>query len=411
MSGRSPALNYRRPAFYGMLATLVVVLSAFALRDRDRAASVGPANRFASLVPWPAEITTITAPSLSGATFPELPMAVSPIADAGRSLSAPGQTVVTHPMPPELASIRQLTFDGCCPGAWWAADSASIQFIDRPEGRLGIYAVPLWPPGSLPQMVDTALALRTGDTRFLVRPEQDQSMVKDVQTGAEWSLPTGGHPVRLSRDGSRAVWWEAPGGRAQVDALGRIYGSNIDGSDAQPIGGLWDADVVAFLPDNLNVLVSGRAERDSPVYLLATIDSRTGAMRELARGHWLSDVLLAPGGAWAAYLVSLDRGDPEANGVWVVPTEPGKAAPVKLPAFGAYRWRDDHRLVYVPMDPGARSHALWQLDMSTGEAIRLLDPDAVPIRIAGNDWSIAPDGRTLAFVSEDDRNIWAVELP
>ncbi len=409
-SARSGPIKLRSPVLVAMLAGLVVALSAFGLRGREAARREGPLARLAALARWPLAAPTATARPRPA--YGSTPVLTRPLAaGAGSSLPAAVPPAFRHPAPGELAPIRQLTFDGCCPGAWWAADSAAIHFIDRPGEQLGVYAVPLWPPGGLPQIVDTELALRAGGTRLLVKPAEDHSIVRDVQTGQEWPLPTGGNPVRLAADGSRAVWWEEPGGRAQIDGLSRIYGSTIDGSDAQPIGGLWDADVVAFLPDNLNVLVSGRPERDAPTYLLATVDSRTGAMRELARGMWLSDVLLAPGGAWAAYLVSLDRANPEANGVWVAPTEPGRAAPQKLPAFGAYRWRDEHRLVFVPMEPGAASHSLWQLDVATGEVARLFDPAALPIRIAGNDWSISPDGQTLAFVSEDDRNIWAVALP
>jgi hypothetical protein len=42
---------------------------------------------------------------------------------------------------------------------------------------------------------------------------------------------------------------------------------------------------------------------------------------------------------------------------------------------------------------------------------RLLDPAEVPIHIANNDWSVSPDGHTMAFVSQDDRNIWVIDLP
>ena len=83
----------------------------------------------------------------------------------------------------------------------------------------------------------------------------------------------------------------------------------------------------------------------------------------------------------------------------------------KLDFVGAYRWRDGSRLAYVPMQLGAPSHELWQIDVETGETERLLGPESFPFRIANNDWSISPDGATLAFVSEADRNLWVADLP
>jgi hypothetical protein len=134
-------------------------------------------------------------------------------------------------------------------------------------------------------------------------------------------------------------------------------------------------------------------------------------MDELVRGRWLGQVSVSPDGGWLAYMVSLDRDQLDANGIWVAPTTPGLAAPRKLEAYGAYRWRDESRLVYVPMMPGAAQHALIEFDVHRGASTLLFDPASMPIRIASNDWSIAPDGGTMAFVSADDRNIWVLSLP
>jgi len=406
-------LTPRQSVFAAMCAGLGVALMAFALRHGQAAVSRTSLEHLGRRPAAPTAATVAMTPA------PAWPTPAPALRLARHSSSAaparPGPT--RHPNPPpaapdaDLVPIRQVTFDGCCPGAWWAADSSALHFIDRPNGRLGVYGVPLRPPGSLPRMVDTALDLRDGGTRLVVHPAAEHSVVKDVESGLEWPLPTGGNPVRLAPDGTRAVWWEAPAGRAQVELLGKVYASGIDGAGAQAIGGLFDVDVVGFLADNVQVAVVGRPVRDDPAYILAALDTRTGALRELARGNWLSDVVLSRGRAWAAYVVSLDRRNPDANGVWVVPTDPSTGGPRKLDRFGGYRWRDDQRLVVVPMEPGSASHSIWQFDAAAGSTTRLVDPAAVPIRVANNDWSVSPDGHHLAFVAEDDRNIWVVELP
>lgn len=280
----------------------------------------------------------------------------------------PGAVPRPHPAPPSaapaagsamsgLGRIRQLTFDGCCAGAWWAPDGSVVHFIDRPGGQAGIYGVAIWPPGALPEMIDAEVTVRASGARYLIRPAGEHSIVTDMQDGAEWTLPTAGAPARLSPDGSRVVWWDAPGGRAEVDSLNRIHASDIAGQAVREVGGLYGANVVGFLANGVEVLVVGRPLRDSAMDVLVALDTDTGAVREIARGMWVTDVLLAPGGAWVAYMVSLDSDAPEANGIWVAPTGAGAGAPRRLDRVGAYRWRDPVHLLMVPSIPARRPRA------------------------------------------------------
>lgn len=333
------------------------------------------------------------APPVIGPAHPQLPM---------------GGTV-DRPLVP--GQPRQLTLDRCCSGAWWAHDSTMLEFIDRPAGSGGaaVYGVPLWPPGSLTVPVDIEVLERTQSERYVVRPEGAQSIVHDVTTGREWPLATAGDPVQISPDGTWAVWWDSPAGRAQIDALVKIQAAGVDGSNPHDLVTLWGGFVDHFLPDNQRVLVTGRPARNDALAILATLDVVTGTMVELARGLWLDNVALSPDGAWVVYTVSLDRAHPDQNGIWMVATAGG--APTKLPFVGAYRWRDRDRLVYVPMELGVPWHSIWQYDATKRQGERLMDPAAAQIRIANNDWSISPDGHSMAFMSEQDRNLWVLDLP
>ncbi len=394
-----------------VLAAAGVAMLVFANGDRpgtplrrwmDRLAGADAATPTASGDPATARPTAARAAPLAAARAPgAVPHPAAPTA----VLPPPGSASSG------LGRIRQLTFDGCCAGAWWAPDGSAVHFIDRPGGQIGIYGVAIWPPGALPQMIDAEVTVRASGARYLIRPAGDASIVTDVASGAEWPLPTGGAPARLSPDGSRVVWWDAPGGRAEVDSLNRIHASDIAGQAVREIGGLWGANVVGFLANGVEVLVVGRPLRDSAMDVLAALDTDTGAVREIARGTWVTDVVLAPGGAWVAYMVSLDSAAPEANGIWVAPTGAGAGPPRRLDRVGAYRWRDPVHLLMVPLEPGAPAHSVWQIDAATGDAARIVDPAEIEIRIANNDWSVSPDGRRLAFVSEADRNVWLVELP
>lgn len=414
--------------------------------DRSSMAALRPASRGPRATPrpviWPAlGLATPLAPgdpvggggsdSLSGAAQAAASPHPAPLA-LGTSQAAPGApaaaaaqaiptgapaapAVLAPAAPPgageALPRLRQLTVDGCCPGAWWSGAGDALHFIDRGAGGAGIYGLSIWPPGGQPTMVDTELAMLADGTRYHIRPAGTQSLVRELDTGREWLLPTGGNPLRLSPDGTRVVWWEARGGRDHHDSLSRIYTAGIDGADPRELGGLYGTEVIGFLPGGGEVLVLGRTERDRPTDVLLALELGTGAMRELARGAWLSDVLLAPSGQWVAYLVSLDRSQPEANGVWIAPTGPGAGAARRLDRFGAFRWRGEDRLLLVPMEPGAASHSLWEYEAAGAAGRPLFDPAEVAFRIAGNDWSVSPDGRHLAFMAEEDRNLWLLELP
>lgn len=398
-------------------ALLVLVLAMAAAMAYERLGRSSPVTSLASASLGrflPAPVVTVTrAPRLPD----EVPAVDLPertaMPDGGGATPEPLRLVaagaVERPRYPGQA--RQLTQDGCCSGSWWSHDSSSLLVVDWPAGapQTALYRLPLWPPGAAAEPADVQGILDGQANRYVIRPAGDHSLVEDVATGATWPLPTGGHPARLSPDGSRVVWWAARDGSDRHTRAVHIHSSRIDGSEVRELGALWGAEVVGFLPDNRRVLVTGRPAVNRSVAILATLGVESGALTGIARGQWLGHALPSPDGHWVAYTISLDREDPAANGVWLVAVDGGP--PQKLPFEGAYRWRDGNRLVFVPLLPNGGSHEVWQYDVAAGAMAPLLDPVETPLRIANNDWSIAPDGRTLAWQDELDRNLWVVDLP
>lgn len=324
---------------------------------------------------------------------------------------APAPRSVDRPLFP--GRPRQIVPDGCCPGAWWEADSSGLDFIDRPPGSqsTAIYTAKLWPPGGSPTMLDIAVGLASGAARYRIRQSGTDSIVHDTTDGSEWSLPTDGNPVRLTPDGTRAVWWESWGGRADIDNLVRVYGADIHGTDPRELVALFGATVPACMPEGARCLVIGRPVKDQALFVLGLLDTVGGSMLELARGTFLSDATLSPDGRWVAFTLSLNHDHPERNGVFLAPTFVEELGRIKKLEFeGAYRWRTPNRLVYVPMHPDGSNHVVWEMDAVTGAARAIIGPEA-QIRIANNDWSISPDGATMVWVDERGRGLWAVDLP
>jgi hypothetical protein len=108
-----------------------------------------------------------------------------------------------------------------------------------------------------------------------------------------------------------------------------------------------------------------------------------------------------------AYL-AVFTGDSSQDGLWVVRTRDGRTT--KLDIFGAYLWRDEGRLLVIPLEPGKVGQRLVEANAKTGELRALTDPSATRLNIAGGDWALSADGQRMAFVSADDQNIWILEI-
>ncbi len=314
----------------------------------------------------------------------------------------------TASRPLAILMPRQVLAAGCCPGVWWSPDSRELWYFDgRQAAGTAVFGVSLWPPGSEPRAVDVGTAGMVGG-RYVVRREANRVALTEPDGDVVGTLPAGDAAWLVSPDGRRAVWWTAGGDREAIKTLIPIYGSDIEGRAPRRLLDLWGSHVVSFHPDNQRVLVIGRPARDRARSMLLLLDTVTGAVEVLAAAAFLDGAALSPSGEWVAYMVSLDREHPEDNGVWVTSTLTGERR--RLPVDAAYRWRDGHRLAYIPLG-SAPWHDVWQFDVATGETRRLLEGRALSLRVANNDWSFSPDGQTLAFVAEQDRSVWVIDLP
>jgi hypothetical protein len=53
---------------------------------------------------------------------------------------------------------------------------------------------------------------------------------------------------------------------------------------------------------------------------------------------------------------------------------------------------------------------LFQLTAPNPTAVPLTDPTTQAFKVAGGDWTVAPDGSAVAFVSGTDKAIWVLGL-
>ena len=109
------------------------------------------------------------------------------------------------------------------------------------------------------------------------------------------------------------------------------------------------------------------------------------------------------------YLVRFNDNSDE-NGIWLLDLQDPNLEPQPLPFFGAYRWRDNQHLVYVPFDPEADSLTFYEYDVVSGETRPLFphDGSSLNLAIANNDWQISPDGTKIAMVAAKDAKLYGI---
>lgn len=336
--------------------------------------------------------------------------------DVGTAKSVAVATLV--PVPIETAAptstaapmLRRLADGGCCTQPFWSADSRQVRYIDQPgrDRPVGIWGVDVTEVDARPQLVTERIGYYTRGMDYLVETDDDVTTIERLADGQRWTLPARGRTISISPNRKTIAWdvtnFDLPFERQ----VSQVWVANLDGSDARSIATTARGGVAGWITDDA-LLLSGRDSLGSREQRLFRLALATVETVELAHSERLRGGLLSPDGHWLVYYIALDE-DPAQNGLWLVRTDGTDRRRIERSLFGAYQWRDNQRLLIVPMQPVAESHELWELDAETGQQRRLMDPATTPFKVANGDWSVSPDGRYVAFVASQDDNIWLLDL-
>jgi hypothetical protein len=314
------------------------------------------------------------------------------------------------PTPTAIAVVEttRLTIGGCCAYPEWSHDSEWVLFLDNPSDAepAGLYGVPV--DGGEATLIHARVGAYSRSKAMLAYHEAGRMYVERWADGARWSIPSEGRIVRFSPSG-RQVEWDITSKSIQFPEVRqrKVWLSNFDGTGAQEVVTVNGGGFVGWVEDESAILVTGRLAPSTPAGIWR-IAIENGAGQLLLEVNRPRSPLLSPNGEWVAFYVAFDS-DPESNGLWVIRTD--GTGLQKLDLFGAYRWRDDGVLLVIPMHLNASGPSLWQVDLLSGETVRLTDSDSSHIPIANNDWQPSPDGTRIVFLSSEDRNLWVISLP
>ncbi|MCB0168710.1 MAG: PD40 domain-containing protein, partial [Anaerolineae bacterium] len=323
--------------------------------------------------------------------------------------TAPTDTPTPPPATPEL---RQLTEGGCCVQPFFSPDGQQVLFIDKPDpaAPAAIYGVDVSNPPAAPVLVDDVIGFRSPDRTTVATMDGDLARFVDEATGESWAVDTGGNWPRYSPDGQQIMWeardQEGPYDLRQTD----IWLADLRGDNAQLVTTVTGGGSVGWLPDSRRIGLVTREVQGEEAQTLSILDVTTGQQTKLVRDKRIRGIEISPGGSWIVYFVTFSD-TPGNSGIWVANPEGTVVQKLNVPAFGAYHWRNDTSLMFIPMRESAEtSMQLWQVDVVVNESRPLTDPNSQVFSISNGDWTVAPDGNSVIFVNSVDQNIWLIAL-
>lgn len=381
------------------------------LDDQPEASAGGPLlNEFAN--PWPPDFpanTRLGTPLQSDATA----ICTSPPHSAASTLTSSDPLRRENPL---LSSLQMLTTGRCCTQPFWSPDARQVLFIDRPSPvrPAAIWAVSTDSPEAGPYLFSEYIGFYNSDLSYRIVLQGKTTFIEELACPAgparkRWAVPAGGQLVTISPSRARIAWQIRNENLPAERRTAEIWVANLDGSEAHTVAKLARGSVLGWASDEI-LTVTGRENLAAREQVLWALSLPDGNRLELARSDRLRGGSLSPKGTWLVYsiLISQER---DQNGIWLVRTDGSQRRQLPSALFGSYRWRDDHRLLVIPLRPTAAFHEIWEFDVQNGTARALTNVETTPFKVANNDWAVAPDGRSIVFVSALDHNLWLLALP
>ncbi len=308
-------------------------------------------------------------------------------------------------VPPEPNLVTQA---GCCNYPQWSRDSEWLLFIDAPDGpaSAGLYGVPR--AGGPLTLITSRVGVFSEDWSLVAYLEGGTVYVERWVDGTRWTIPSSGRRIYFSPSNEKIAWEIGSSSIQNQDVQVRtIWIADIDGTGVRELVTVHGGGFQGWSEGGKAIIVSGRLTPTGPAGLWR-IRLEDGAGRLLFAIDSPKDVLLSPDGTWIAFTIAFEK-EMDRNGLWVLPTTGDPAT--KLSQYGAYRWREEGRLVVIPLDLDAPGAYLTQFDIPGNASWTLTSPLFSSLPIANNDWEISPDGRWMVFLSSEDAGLYLLELP
>jgi Tol biopolymer transport system component len=323
----------------------------------------------------------------------------------------PQSTSTPLPTPTPTPQLVQLTTGGCCVMPSWSPDSRQVVFVDKPsaDAPAGLYAVDILTGALKPPQWSGRVGLYSPNRSLVAYPDKFSMVVEKPSTGDKWTLP-GILPIVFAPDDQHLAWDNDMDTTGPYDQRpSDVFVADFDERKPVRVTRVYGGGLVGWLPGGMKLMYSGRPSLDVRERTLTVLDLTTNVTATLITAERLSGMSVSNAGTWIAYTITFDA-DKSRNGLWLQRTDGSPARRLEL--WGAYQWRDDSRLLVIPMRQSSdQVFEVWEVDAASGASRKLTDSAVTPLQILNGDWRVSPDGRHIVYVNSVDRNLWLMTLP
>ena len=312
-----------------------------------------------------------------------------------------------------LSVGRQITVGNCCTQPYWSADSTEVRFIDQPtpDDALGIWGVDVTQADATPQLITERLGRYSPDGQYLAYPNRVEgvAVIERLSDGQLWEIDIQERTPSFTPDSQHIMWTAYNDGEPSDSREETIWLANVDVSNVRAIFSGRRTDAIGWLSD-IELLMSRRIPGTSDEQLFI-YDMANGSETPLLDTPEPRDLAISHDKRYLIYQVRFES-DATENGLWLLDLQNPSDGAERLPFFGAYRWRDGQKLIYVPYNPTADNHVFYEYNVTTAET-RPLIPEDSNVVIANNSWQVSRDGDKIALVASDNmmlNGIWVLEI-
>jgi murein DD-endopeptidase MepM/ murein hydrolase activator NlpD len=309
---------------------------------------------------------------------------------------------------PEAVTIHQRRFahQGCCFWPeWHPTDPTLLRMIDGGEGRrANIFD---WRVGEAEPVLTRQAPppFLSPDGSLEVTTMGDDYVVNNPATGESWLLQTGGEWPAFSPDNARILWLHRDSAQVPGQTPPRLEIRVADARGDNPrVIATQDGGYAVWL-DSSRVLAVESANQRSTLRIHNVDD---GSVYELGSWMRLRSLSVSPGGTRLMFYSTYNE-DPALDGIYTIETQAGASA-VQLPWFGAWRWRDNDSVFYIPFNPVDNRMSLAYYHIPTATNRVLATPDQFAFTVANGDWSVSADGQRIAYLNAYDMTTWLLEI-
>jgi Tol biopolymer transport system component len=276
---------------------------------------------------------------------------------------------------------------------------------------VGIWGVDVTQPLPRAKFVSGWLGLTSPDGTLVAYPDLDKNVtvVERLADGQTWEIDTQGRNISFTPDSRRITWSIFDEDAPPETRPETMWLADVNGRNARVLFQAARTNAAAWLADD-KLLMTRSIPRsfDQELFILSLAD---GSQTELGQFPRMRGQSLSPDRRHLVYYVSFEP-ETHKNGLWLLDLQNPTQAPQKLPFFGAYRWRDSERLIYIPFDPAATEHNFYEYNIITNQS-RALFPGGTALTIANNDWRVSPDGNKIALLAAKGAEfdgIWVLDI-